>query len=1562
MRFLRWLIIWTVLGITSGTGWATDLLPGEVAFTSINADGNKRFSFVLLTDISDTTSIYFTDNGWSSSTTSWSNTSEGTLLWTYDGSLACGTEVRVDPTQDTVSLGVLSTPDLGFNVSTSGDGILAYTGTGVGSVTNFIAAIDQSGLGWLSSPSGSGQTGLPAELSNGSSAVALTPHRDNWRYDCTVQGGVISGLESALNNVSNWNSNDDTELIASSCIAGCATDSTIASANGAGNGLRFDGFNDHVGLPKWLNPALTDFTIECWFNLNSVSTKAPLVQQLNGPGTGETYLYVQGGRLRTDLGGSALIGTDDVVLGEWHHAAVSWDGTTVRSYLDGVLQASSNVSMGSCGGSFRLAMNLPGPAYYLDGELDEVRVWETSLNIDDIREWLCRSLTSQHDSIDALKAYYRFDQGNANELTDIVGGFDGVLSGMDSAAAWVASGAALGDTSVYTYAGADLSLQHAGGDQLELLNYNGTLAGIHLYLMEGAPNFQKFNGVKEFEQDYEFGVFKVGPAATTYDVRYTYGNSTLLAGSSVEAFVGLARRHNESEEEWNSQWFEGKTNTSNNTVYLPGQTGTMYAGIVAANNALNFDGTNDHVLTPTANNVNGEFTAEAWVKFSDVAATRTIMSTSAAAATNGWSLSVLGNEQVEFRIGTSSGWLTVNNGSALDTAWHHVAAVYDGDSSIFLYVDGSLAGSRSDVINYVYDGSNPLILGRLANSTNYFEGSMDELRIWTREVCAIEIQDHLGCQFDTSQVGLNTYFSFNQGVANDSNLLLDSLIDQSGNFYNGTLQSFALTDSVSNWVTGSYGISGVCSPGSYAKLIVLSEGDTIFHIDTIPAQADSTDFGNVIVDQQFEVTYELHNFGGDTLFINGVSFAGPEAGFFNAIYPAYVLAGGTNTLRVQVVATASGSLQSDMHINSTDCDVSPYTIRLVGDAYDRAGALDFDGTNDFVSIPYAAANNISSGWTIEAWINPDVVAGTYFPIVAKDDFPNPPSLWIGFGRAEVWLGAATAALRSTSDLSIDTWVHLAATYDQGLVKLYVNGVLDTMAVYGGAVATSTNPYFLGYGELSYFFDGEMDEVRIWGRPRTAAEIAGTMHCELDGDECDLIHYYNFNHPSALSFGTNTGLNVLGDSALNGGNGTLNNFALNDTTSNWTAQVDSVSGDCSSSGDIIPPIVLPYDSVTVTLSGFSAVLLPSSVDSASCDYYSGIDSMWVSPATVVCGMDGDTGYLFVQDSTGLIDSAWFILSVIDVAPPVLAPVAISTVALDPTGVGSILSSAVDSATTDNCQVNSFWLSDSTFDCTDLGSNTVWFYANDTNGNFDSVSVIIDVIDTILPTVVVINPIVLYLDNGGSISIDTTDVNNGSSDGCGIFSMALSQSTFSCADTASTQTVWLYVTDNAGNVDSASTQITVLDTISPVVNAANFTAVLDATGNYVLDTTDVNVNSWDNCAIANMTLSQTNFSCADTSAVQNVTLTVYDVSGNQSSTVVQVTVVDNTAPTVVATDTTIYLDATGNAIIDTSFVHVSSSDNCAINNVWLSRTNFNCADVLSTPTIWLYASDVSGNVDS
>ncbi|MFT5952733.1 MAG: hypothetical protein ACI9AU_001458 [Bacteroidia bacterium] len=153
-----------------------------------------------------------------------------------------------------------------------------------------------------------------------------------------------------------------------------------------------------------------------------------------------------------------------------------------------------------------------------------------------------------------------------------------------------------------------------------------------------------------------------------------------------------------------------------------------------------------------------------------------------------------------------------------------------------------------------------------------------------------------------------------------------------------------------------------------------------------------------------------------------------------------------------------------------------------------------------------------------------------------------------------------------------------------------------------------------------------------------------------------------------------------------------------------------------------------------------------------------------------------------------------------------------------------------------------LSKSSFDCSDVGTNTIWLRVTDVNGNVDSASAVITVQDVIKPTVVTQN-LTVSLDATGSGSITATQVDNGSTDNCTISTRTLSKSSFDCSEVG-TNAVYLIVTDVNGNIDSASAIITVQDVIKPIVVSTPSDIALgycDAAYTYPLPT------ATDNCGV-------------------------------------------------------------------------------------------------------------------
>ena len=108
-----------------------------------------------------------------------------------------------------------------------------------------------------------------------------------------------------------------------------------------------------------------------------------------------------------------------------------------------------------------------------------------------------------------------------------------------------------------------------------------------------------------------------------------------------------------------------------------------------------------------------------------------------------------------------------------------------------------------------------------------------------------------------------------------------------------------------------------------------------------------------------------------------------------------------------------------------------------------------------------------------------------------------------------WLGAGVA-------LPLGTWTHIAMTYDANggadNLKLYVNGNLASKATIQGTIVTDTldSPLRIGDGSAGYPGQVEIDELRLWNRARTQAEIQADMTRQLAGTESGLTAYYNFN--------------------------------------------------------------------------------------------------------------------------------------------------------------------------------------------------------------------------------------------------------------------------------------------------------------------------------------------------------------------------------------------------------------------------------------------------------------------
>ena len=133
-----------------------------------------------------------------------------------------------------------------------------------------------------------------------------------------------------------------------------------------------------------------------------------------------------------------------------------------------------------------------------------------------------------------------------------------------------------------------------------------------------------------------------------------------------------------------------------------------------------------------------------------------------------------------------------------------------------MYINGSLVSTSVSSVVSINNGTRSLFLGNWRQDIDpgyeTFQGDMDEVRIWNVALCQQQIQDRVNCELVGNETGLVAYYNFNHPTATvgGNNAGLTPLTDNSSNSNNGTLQSFALNGTISNWSEGS-SVTGSCA-------------------------------------------------------------------------------------------------------------------------------------------------------------------------------------------------------------------------------------------------------------------------------------------------------------------------------------------------------------------------------------------------------------------------------------------------------------------------------------------------------------------------------------------------------------------------------------------------------------------------------------------------------------------------------------------------------------------------------------------------------------------------------
>jgi hypothetical protein len=163
-------------------------------------------------------------------------------------------------------------------------------------------------------------------------------------------------------------------------------------------------------------------------------------------------------------------------------------------------------------------------------------------------------------------------------------------------------------------------------------------------------------------------------------------------------------------------------------------------------------------------------------------------------------------------------------------------------------------------------------------------------------------------------------------------------------------------------------------------------------------------------------------------------------------------------------------------------------------------ALSFDGVNDQVAVADSGSLDLTNGMTLEAWVRPSALtawrtilmkeqtAGLVYGLYANGD-TNRPSVHITTNNEK--------DVRGTAALALNTWTHVAATFDGAVLRFFVNGTQVSTANIAGSMTASTGSLRIGGNSIwGEWFGGLIDEVRVYRRALTAAELQTDMNAPV----------------------------------------------------------------------------------------------------------------------------------------------------------------------------------------------------------------------------------------------------------------------------------------------------------------------------------------------------------------------------------------------------------------------------------------------------------------------------------
>uniref|UniRef100_UPI00404AF40E Ig-like domain-containing protein n=2 Tax=Flavobacterium sp. TaxID=239 RepID=UPI00404AF40E len=571
---------------------------------------------------------------------------------------------------------------------------------------------------------------------------------------------------------------------------------------------------------------------------------------------------------------------------------------------------------------------------------------------------------------------------------------------------------------------------------------------------------------------------------------------------------------------------------------------------------LNFDGVNDFINLGTSSTLKPQFglTVEFMAYHDDWSSITNAATLIGNTQSGGYAIGVSGNNLSAVVARNNSYGSVLKPLSEISPGWHHFVLTYNGVYLSF-YMDGVFVNSNNAGAYFpiIYNASNSTIIGGessgiagVAENNRYFNGAIDDVRIWNIARTAAEISASKNCELQGNESGLLAYYKFNQGIDGGSNSTITSLTNSVSGGANGTLQNFELTGSASNWAAGSPISTGVVIP---SVPTVTTPVNYIKNEIAVPLTATTGGTGLV--------WYDVAT-GGSAL----------------------------SAAPIPSTATAGNISYWVSSTNVNGCESA--RTEIVVTVFLPATHLNFDGVNDFITLPNETVFDFTNQMTVEFWMNSNVTPQQWDALVAKGDNSWRVALTAA-GKINFAGSGGFGDVTSNTTVVDGDWHHVAVTYNGTNAIIYVDGILDNSIAGTGNISNSN--FAVSIGENLQVqgrnYNGNLEEVRFWNVARTAHQVNGAKNCELQGNESGLVAYYKFNQGNSEVDNT-TITNVL-DATSNANHGSLANFAKNGIVSNFLAGSPITT-------DIVVPTAPTTEAQNVTIGATVADLVPAPSES------------------------------------------------------------------------------------------------------------------------------------------------------------------------------------------------------------------------------------------------------------------------------------------------------------------------------------------------------------------------------